>query len=118
MAETATVGAAQHLRALAHANRVRLARAEMKRRIASGELTAAAVVLQNPRYAEGMEISELLMSQRRWGSTRCRRLLTPLKINENKQLGTLTERQRRMLAATLEAEAAPPPAERRPLTLV
>ena len=35
---TATAPAEQHMRALAQANRVRLARAELKRRVAEGEL--------------------------------------------------------------------------------
>lgn len=109
MGNTATVGPAQqHLRALEHANRVRLARAEMKRRVASGETTAAEVVLDNPWHADSMAISELLMSQRRWGRARCRRLLLSLGIPENKRLGTLTERQRHVLAAMLNAKSAPP----------
>ena len=108
MGNTATVGPAQHLRALEHANRVRLARAEMKRMVATGETSAADVVLDNPWHAESMAISELLMSQRRWGRARCRRLLLSLGIPENKRLGTLTERQRRVLAAMLNAKAAPP----------
>ena len=107
MGNIATVGPGQHLRALEHANRVRLARAEMKRRVARGEMTAADVVLENPWHAGSMSVSELLMSQRRWGRARCRRLLLSLGIPENKQLGTLTERQRRVLAAMLDAKGAP-----------
>src|SRR5256885_7867053 len=99
----------QHLRALEHANRVRLARAELKRRVASGDIRVAEIVLQCPWEAQSMELSELLMSQRRWGRERCRRLLLALGIPENKQMGTLTERQRAALAAMLEA----PPSERR-----
>lgn len=103
MANTATVDAApQHLVALEHANRVRLARAELKRRVAAGEMTAAAVVTDSPRHVENMPVSELLMSQRRWGHARCKRLLTALKIPENKRLGTLTERQRMALADALD----------------
>lgn len=99
----------QHLRALEHANRVRLARAELKRRIAAGDITVPAVVLESPWEARSMDLSELLMSQKRWGRERCRRLLLALSIPENKQVGTLTERQRGALAAMVSA----PPAERR-----
>jgi hypothetical protein len=49
-----------------------------------------------------MALSDLLMSQRRWGRARCRRVLLSLGLPENKQIGTLTERQRRALAATLK----------------
>ena len=103
------MGGPQHLRALQHANRVRLARAELKRRIASGDIRVPDVVLDSPWEAQSMELSELLMSQKRWGRERCRRLLLALGIPENKQLGTLTERQRSALAAMLAA----PPSERR-----
>jgi hypothetical protein len=102
MGETATSDAApQHLRALEQANRVRLARAELKRRVATQTTTVADVVLDCPWEAESMALSDLLMSQRRWGRARCRRVLLSVGLPENKQIGTLTDRQRRALAATL-----------------
>ena len=101
-------GRAQHLRALEHANRVRLARAEMKRQIAAGDLAAAEVILGCPWEAESMSISDVLMSQKRWGRARCRRLLMALGIPENKRVGTLTERQRALLASTLEGNGRMP----------
>jgi hypothetical protein len=113
MGESATVSAGQeqHLRALEYANRVRLARARMKRKIAAGELPAAEVVLSCPWQAHSMSISDLLMSQKRWGRTRCRRLLVALSVPENKRVGTLTERQRVALAAVLTEKNAPPGGE-------
>jgi hypothetical protein len=109
MGNVATPDAApQHLRALERANRVRLARADLKRKVAAGDLTAADVILSSPWQAESMSVSELLMSQRRWGRTRCRRLLTSLGVSENKRIGTLTQRQRIALAAMLTAKAAMP----------
>ena len=104
---TASAGQEQHLRALEYANRVRLARARMKRRIAAGELSASEVVLSCPWQAHSMSISDLLMSQKRWGRTRCRRVLVSLSVPENKSVGTLTERQRLALAAVLAAKTAP-----------
>jgi hypothetical protein len=91
----------QHLRALARANEVRLARAEIKRRIADGETTPAEVVLRPPWEVGTMPVSELLMSQRFWGLTRCRRLLRTIPLVENKSIGTMTDRQRHALAAAL-----------------
>lgn len=93
----------QHMRALERANTVRLARAELKRAIARGERDAAAVVEESPWETKSMTLVELLTSQRRWGQTRARKFLTPLSLSENKQLGTLTPRQRRLLAAELSA---------------
>jgi hypothetical protein len=111
MGKTATVAPApQHLRALEQANHVRLARAELKRRIAAQDLSAAEIVLSCPEEAHGMSISDLLMSQRRWGRARCRRLLLSLHLPENKALGTLTERQRVALAAFLTAKTPSPAA--------
>jgi hypothetical protein len=104
MGDYATVSAApQHLKALERANRVRLARANLKRRVAAQAIQAEEVILNCPWEAEGMSISDLLMSQRRWGRARCRRLLISLGVPENKRIGTMTERQRVALAALLSA---------------
>ena len=104
----------QHLKALEHANRVRLARAHMKRQVAAGELAAAEVILSCPWQANSMDISDLLMSQKRWGQARCRRLLLSIGVPENKKIGTLTERQRVALAAVLRAKGTAPPSPTAP----
>lgn len=93
----------QRLRALERANEIRLARAELKRRIAHGDTSAAEVILEPPREAMSWSVGDLLMSQRRWGSTKCRKFLARNQINEIKPLGALTERQRRLLAAQLSS---------------
>src|SRR3954471_900756 len=105
--------APQHMRALERANMVRLARAELKRSIARGDMDAAEVVRDCPWETESMTIAELLTSQRRWGRTRARKFLMPLALNENKQLGTLTARQRRLLAQELASRSA----DREPLSV-
>ena len=96
----------QHMEALARANRVRLARAELKRSIARGEVDAATVVEECPWETESMTLAELLTSQRRWGRTRARKFLIGVALNENKRLGTLTPRQRALLAAALSEKGA------------
>ena len=104
MDATATIAAApQHMQALELANRVRLARATLKRRIGNGDVTAAEVIVTCPWEAESMPIMDLLMSQRRWGRTRCRKFLKSIRMSETKTVGSLTERQRRTLAALLSA---------------
>jgi len=103
----------QRLRALERANEVRLARAELKRRIADGEVSAAQVILDPPWEACSWSVGDLLMTQRRWGTTRCRKFLLRNQVSENKPLGSLTERQRRLLAAELIGAA-----EQRPLELL
>lgn len=101
MQMTRMTPAPQRLRALEQANAVRLARAELKRRIAEGEVSAATVILASPPEARSWTVGELLISQRRWGRTRCRKFLGRNQISEIKEIGTLTERQRHLLAGQL-----------------
>ena len=107
--ETRATTAPQHMRALDRANRVRLARAELKREIADGSRTVADVVTECPWESESMTISDLLMSQHRWGHTRCRRFLAQLPMSENKTIGSMTDRQRSQLAARLNGETVVDP---------
>ena len=106
MEATATAPAAQHMRALQQANRVRLARAELKRQVTDGETSVADIVLACSWEAESMAIADLLMSQHRWGRTRCRRFLASIPMSETKTVGSMTERQRRCLAARLRGDIA------------
>lgn len=92
------------MQALERANRVRLARAELKRLVAEGELSAAEIVVSSPWEAESMAIADLLMSQHRWGRTRCRRFLLQIPMNETKTIGSMTDRQRKCLAGRLRGE--------------
>ena len=91
----------QHLQALESANRVRLARADLKRRVSSGDVSAAEVIEDNLWEARTMTLSELLVSQRRWGRTRSHKFLATLGLSENKPVGKLTDRQRHELADQL-----------------
>ena len=108
MDATATA-APQHMRALMQANRVRLARAELKRQIADGAQTVADVVSDCPWEAESMTIADLLMSQHRWGRTRCRRFLASIPMSETKTIGSMTERQRNTLTARLHGQTVVDP---------
>src|SRR3954465_3069446 len=104
--EPRQAGTAQCMEALARANQVRLARAALKRDISAGRRHVTEVVLEAPWEVESMKLSELLCSQRRWGRARSRKLLATAALSEGKRLGTLTERQRRILVAALEAKLA------------
>jgi hypothetical protein len=105
MSATATIAPGpQHMRALELANRVRLARAELKRRVADAELSAADVIVACPWEVGTMPIADLLQSQRRWGRTRCRKFLNSVPMSENKTIGSMTDRQRRALSALLTAK--------------
>jgi hypothetical protein len=95
----------QRLEALARATRIRQVRADLKRRIADGDVSAAEVILLRQWEVESMAIADVLRSQRQWGDTRCRRFLMPMRLQESKTLGSLTERQRLAVAARLSALA-------------
>ena len=97
-------GTAQCMEALARANQVRLARAALKRDIGAGRRSVTEVVMDSPWEAESMSLSELLCSQRRWGRARSRKLLSSAALGEGKKVGSLTERQRRILVGALVAK--------------
>ena len=104
-ASTVAPAAPQHMQALAHANRVRLARASLKRAVLAESLDVAEVIRACPWQVETMAVGELLRSQRRWGRARVGKFLASLALNENRELGRLTERQRNVVASQLEARA-------------
>ena len=95
---SATIAPApQHMRALQRANEVRLARAELKRKVADGAMPVHDVILTIPWEAASMTIAELLVSQRRWGNTRCSKFLAGIGLPETKTIGAMTARQRDLL---------------------
>ena len=109
MMEAATTATAvtarppQHMRALAHANQVRLARAALKREIKAGSENAADVVRHCPSEVETMTVSELLRSQDRWGRSRVKKFLGQFEgVSESRELQRLTIRQRDLIARKLE----------------
>ena len=83
-------GGPQYMRALERANQVRLARAALKRRVADGKVQVAEVILDCPWEAQGMTVADLLMSQRRWGATRSRKIMALLPLSYGKTIGSLT----------------------------
>jgi hypothetical protein len=94
--------------ALRRANRVRLARAALKRQIAAGERSAAEVILTCPWEARSMTAVDVLASQRRWGQTRSRKLLRAARVSESRTIAEMSERQRRHLAGTLDTATDAP----------
>ncbi len=96
----------QYMRALQRANKVRLARAELKRRVATGEVDVVEVLQHCPWEAESMAVADLLVSQRRWGQTRCRKFLAQVPMSEKKTIGSMTDRQRHTLVALLRGANA------------
>jgi len=97
--------ARQRLLALERANHVRLTRATLKRQLREGEVAAADAILCSSRDTDTMTLAELLLNQRGWGPTRSAKMLRSVSLSEKKTLGSLTKRQRVMLAAVLSSRA-------------
>ena len=95
------IPAPQHMQALQRANEVRLARAELKRDVGEGAVSVKEVILECPWEAASMTVVELLLSQRRWGITRCSKFLARVGMPEAKPIGAMTERQRHALVAAI-----------------
>jgi hypothetical protein len=74
----------------------------------AGQADVIEVVRTCPWEVETMTVGELLRSQRRWGRARARKFLSSLALNENREMGRLTERQRGVLAGELEAKVRRP----------
>jgi hypothetical protein len=67
--------------------------------VGSGAISIAEVILTCPWEAASMTIAELLTSQRRWGTSRASKFLAGIGMPETKTVGSMTERQRALLAA-------------------
>jgi len=105
MGSATPLAALQRSKALKQANRVRSARATLKRALGDGRRTAADVISDPPAIARAMTVNQVLLSQRGWGPARCGRALRSASVPERKELGSLTERQRRVLLMTLDVFA-------------
>lgn len=91
----------RRLIALEKAQRVRRARAELKRGVARGERDVTEVLLELPAEAHTMTVADLLGSQRSWGKVRTLKALRSVAVPEDKELRCLTQRQIRSLLGIL-----------------
>lgn len=91
---------AQSMKALASANEVRLARAELRRDVFAGHVKASDVLMDPEAWpVASMPIYKLLTAQHRWGRSRTLRLMRDCGIPETKRIGEATERQRLLLVS-------------------
>lgn len=91
----------QYMGALGTANNLRFARADVKHAVASGERSAADVILANPPETATMTVWDLLKSQHRWGHHRTRLFLQSIPLSPTKLIGDLTDRQRNEIVRLL-----------------
>lgn len=96
----------QHLTALEQANRVRIAFAQLKREIHSGEVSVEqALTDHRDRITSTATVRDLLRAQRDWGNVRCRRILQRSKLADSKSALGLTPRQIAELSEMIQGSA-------------
>jgi hypothetical protein len=84
----------QRLGALAKANEVRVARARLKRDLASGAITLTQVLRDPPACARTARLRELLLACPKFGPSKVERVLSRCRIAPAKTIAGLSERQR------------------------
>ena len=94
LAQTPSRSLDQRMDALARANHIRVRRAELKRRLKSGDTTIGSVLAEPPDYVLTAKVYDMLMAVPRMGRVRAGRLLTLCRISQSKTIGGLSERQR------------------------
>jgi hypothetical protein len=91
----------QRLGALAHANEVRLARAQLKRDLAAGRLGLAEVLSEPPACAQMARVRELLLAVPGIGPAKADRAFIQCRIAYAKTVAGLSGRQRAELVELL-----------------
>jgi hypothetical protein len=83
----------QRMAALEHANRIRMARAQLKRDIVARRARAVDVLTAPPEWAHTMRVLDLLLAIPKVGRVKAMRMLNRHGISPSKTLGGLTVRQ-------------------------
>lgn len=87
----------QNIQALEIANRIRLARAQVKRDLRSGKTSLAKVLAETPDCILSAEVSEIVGAVNRWGRVRTTKLLQQSLIPPSRTVAALTDRQKQIL---------------------
>jgi hypothetical protein len=91
----------QRMDALAEANRIRSARAQLKRDLKARRKTAEIVLLAPPELTRTMKVLDLLLAAPKYGRVKASHTLGKCAISPGKTLGALSDRQRRELVARM-----------------
>lgn len=93
----------QRMDALQEANRIRTARAGIKRNVkrdlAAGRIRVEGLLLEPPQEILTMKLFDLLLATPRWGRVKVNKTLGRCRISPSKTVGGLSERQRREVVA-------------------
>lgn len=92
---------AQRMRALEHANEIRVARKELKADLKARRTSPADVLLDVPEWAETMKVVTFLLATPKIGRVKAEKILRLNQISPSKTLAALSMRQRALLVGAL-----------------
>ena len=98
---------AQRRAALAHANRIRTYRAQMKAAMKAGQIDPLAVLLSPPPEVETMRVYDLLLAKPKIGAVKAKVVLNRARVSPAKTVGGLSPRQREEIAGLLRQRSVP-----------
>jgi hypothetical protein len=87
--------------ALRRANEIRSQRAELKKRLKSGELAVQDLIADPPDYVLTAKVFDMIVAAPKYGKVKATRLLNQCRISQGKTLGGLSDRQRAELVELL-----------------
>jgi S13-like H2TH domain len=91
----------QRMDALARANEVRSARAQLKRDLKAGRCSIHSLLLDPPEYLETAKVFDMLLAVPKYGRVKVNKMLLACRISPSKTIGGLSERQRAELVSLL-----------------
>lgn len=91
----------QRMDALARANEVRSARAQLKRDLKAGRCSIHSLLLDPPEYLETAKAFDMLLAVPKYGRVKVNKMLLACRISPSKTIGGLSERQRAELVSLL-----------------
>lgn len=87
--------------ALARANKIRSARAQLKRDLKAGRKSIHDLLLEPPEFIETAKVFELLQAVPKYGRVKVNKVLGICRISPSKTIGGLSQRQRAELVSQL-----------------
>jgi len=87
--------------ALERANKIRTARAQLKRDLKGGKVSIQQLLLKPPSYLETAKVFDMLLAVPKYGRVKANKVLVQCRISPSKTIGGLSERQRTELVSML-----------------
>jgi hypothetical protein len=91
----------QRMDALARANEIRTARAQLKRDLKAGRSSIQSLLLDPPEYLETAKVFDMLLAVPKYGRVKVNKMLVTCRISPSKTIGGLSQRQRSELVSLL-----------------